>query len=308
MQFEHLLRLLIFTSAPSLATFWPPPSSASSRRAITSKSLATYTWPDHPVKRGGVSDAKALVFISHGYAEHLHPYYDSLGKACAARGLICWGHDHIGHGTSPGRRTEVDGMENYIDPLVEACKEKRKEHPGLPLFLMGHSMGGLIALTAAIQNPTLFDGLLLTAPLLHSAEDNPTNRALTTMFTMLCPTCSLPFLKLDEKKAVKSKSWQRYIRNDPLMYHGGYKFAAAQVLIDGTEWALRHLQELKTPLLVLHGVEDEMVLVSGSRELVKRARSRDKGLVMIPNASHHVLLDRPTLVENTLLEWVVQRS
>ena len=130
MQFEHLLRLLIFTSAPSLATFWPPPSSASSRRAITSKSLATYTWPDHPVKRGGVSDAKALVFISHGYAEHLHPYYDSLGKACAARGLICWGHDHIGHGTSPGRRTEVDGMENYIDPLVEACKAKRKEHPG----------------------------------------------------------------------------------------------------------------------------------------------------------------------------------
>ena len=35
--------------------------------------------------------------------------------------------------------------------------------------------------------------------------------------------------RLDEKKAVKSKAWQRYIRNDPLMYHGGYKFGAAQV-------------------------------------------------------------------------------
>ena len=181
MQFEQLLKLLIFSSAPSSATFWPP-SSASSRRAFTSKSLATHTWPDQPaVKRGGVTDAKALVFISHGYAEHLHPYYDNLGKACAARGLICWGHDHVGHGTSPGRRTEVNGMENYIKPLVEACKQKRKEHPGsfnsfstfftfhqgLPLFLMGHSMGGLIALMAAMQNPTLFDGLLLTAPLLH---------------------------------------------------------------------------------------------------------------------------------------------
>ena len=85
-------------------------------------------------------------------------------------------------------------------------------------------------------------------------------------------------IRLDEKKAVKSRSWQRYIRNDPLMYHGGYKFGATQVLvklnskliriqvlIDGTEWTLRHLGDLRMPLLVLHGVEDEMVLVSGSR-------------------------------------------
>ena len=140
MRFEHFLyKLLIFTSAPSFATFWLPPSSASSRRAITSKSLATYSWPNYPVKRGGVLDAKALMFISHGYAEHLHPYYDSLGEACAARGLICWGHDHIGHGTSTGRRTEVNGMENYIKPLVEACKEKRKEHPGCMNFSLSTS-------------------------------------------------------------------------------------------------------------------------------------------------------------------------
>ena len=71
-------------------------------------------------------------------------------------------------------------------------------------------------------------------------------------------------IRLDEKKAVKSRSWQRYIRNDPLMYHGGYKFGATQVLaklnqqqttgarmqvlIDGTEWTLRHLGDLRQSL------------------------------------------------------------
>ena len=169
MQFIDFVQLFIFTSVlctHTLATFWPPPL-ASSRQAITSKSLATYTWPPDLVKREDSSEPKALVFISHGYAEHLSPYYDGLGQACAARGLTCWGHDHIGHGTSPGGRTEVKGMDNYIRPVVEACKKKRAEHPGVPLFLMGHSMGGLIALMAALENPNFFDGLLLTAPLLH---------------------------------------------------------------------------------------------------------------------------------------------
>ena len=170
MQFVDLLKISILTSALStpttLATFWSP-AQASSRRATSSKSLATYTWPPDPLKRDGGQEPKALVFISHGYAEHLSPYYDGLGKACAAQGLFCWGHDHIGHGTSPGGRTEAKGMDNYIRPVVEACKKKRKEQPGLPLFLIGHSMGGLIGLMAALQNPTLFDGLLLTAPLLH---------------------------------------------------------------------------------------------------------------------------------------------
>ena len=169
MPFIDFVKLFIFTpalSTPTLATFWPPPS-ASSRQAITSKALATYTWPPDSVKRKDSAEPRALVFISHGYAEHLSPYYDGLGQACATQGLICWGHDHIGHGTSPGGRTEVEGMENYIRPVVEACKKKRAEHPGVPLFLMGHSMGGLIALMAALENPNLFDGLLLTAPLLH---------------------------------------------------------------------------------------------------------------------------------------------
>ena len=107
MKFTDCVKLLILTSVPTMATFWPPTSSKSNRRAFTSKSLSTYTWPESSLKRDGSSDVKALVFLSHGYAEHLSPYYDSLGEACAARGVFCWGHDHVGHGTSPGATIEV---------------------------------------------------------------------------------------------------------------------------------------------------------------------------------------------------------
>ena len=171
--------------------------------------LATYRWPV-------IGKPRAMMFISHGYAEHISPYFDGLGEACGASGLLCWGHDHIGHGESPGGRTEVERMEEYTIPVLAACKRMRREHPHLPLFLMGHSMGGLIAFTAALTDPTLFDGLLLTGPLLHryqpfrisgmsnvsklshyfsSGDDNPTNRAVGSIFSKFCPTCSFPFLK-----------------------------------------------------------------------------------------------------------------
>ena len=118
MKFTDCIKLLILVSAPTMATFWPPTSSKSNRRAFTSKSLSTYTWPESSLKRDGSSDVKALVFLSHGYAEHLSPYYDSLGEACAARGVFCWGHDHVGHGTSPGARTEVNFLTTCLSNWI----------------------------------------------------------------------------------------------------------------------------------------------------------------------------------------------
>ena len=61
-------------------------------------------------------------------------------------------------------------MREYTAPVLAACKRMRSEHPDLPLFLMGHSMGGLIALTAALTSPAFFDGLLLTGPFLHGFD------------------------------------------------------------------------------------------------------------------------------------------
>ena len=118
MKFADCVKLLFLASVPTLATFWPSTSSKSNRRAFTSKSLSTYTWPESSLKRDGSSDVKALVFLSHGYAEHLSPYYDSLGEACASQGVFCWGHDHVGHGTSPGARTEVNFLTTCLSNWI----------------------------------------------------------------------------------------------------------------------------------------------------------------------------------------------
>ena len=131
MKFTDCVKLLILFSVPTLATFWPPTSSKSNRRAFTSKSLSSYTWPESSLKRDSSPDVKALVFLSHGYAEHLSPYYDSLGETCAARGVLCWGHDHVGHGTSPGARTEVKFLRTCLSNwiLIQGEWDERLHRP-----------------------------------------------------------------------------------------------------------------------------------------------------------------------------------
>ena len=122
------------------------------------------------------------------YAEWLGPYYSALVSAGAARGLLMFGHDHVGHGRSggvrwvgtPGRqhltvgtRAKVRDVEEYVGPVVAHCRAVAAQHPGRPLFMVGHSLGGLVAVlaTLATQHQHLVRGLILSSPLLQLHPD-----------------------------------------------------------------------------------------------------------------------------------------
>ena len=93
----------------------------------------------------------ALLFLCHGYGERLTPYYEQLALEGTKRGFLCFGHDHIGHGRSEGERVQLNDMSEYVDPVVTHCKDKKEKYPGLPLYIVGHSMGGLITLLTVLK-------------------------------------------------------------------------------------------------------------------------------------------------------------
>ena len=104
---------------------------------------------------------KSFTKYIHSYAEHLVPCYSELAEVGKAQGFLVFGHDHVGHGQSEGERALVGDMEELTDPVIQHCREKVKENPGVPLFIIGHSLGGLITLLASLspQMPRL-SGLL----------------------------------------------------------------------------------------------------------------------------------------------------
>jgi alpha-beta hydrolase superfamily lysophospholipase len=123
--------------------------------------LFARSWlPDRP---------RAVVLLVHGLAEH-SGRYEATARFFVAHGLAVHAFDHRGHGQSPGLRVHVASFEEYRRDLRAALSSARAAHPGLPLVLLGHSQGGLVALTHALRDPGGLAGLVLSSPFLGVAD------------------------------------------------------------------------------------------------------------------------------------------
>jgi len=120
---------------------------------------ATYWHPPAGVK------VECLVFISHGFSEHLG-LYKEIGEFLAERGFLAFGHDHVGHGCSEGKRVYIENIDHYVDDVIHHCMDMEKKNPNLSTFLVGHSMGGMIAIRTVILHPEFFKGMILNGPLI----------------------------------------------------------------------------------------------------------------------------------------------
>ena len=125
----------------------------------TEGEIAYRVWPrDDPAR---------VVILAHGYGEHIGRY-EHVAAALGARGAVVAGPDHLGHGRSEGERVLVADYEHVIDDLHAVVEAVTAEHPGLPVVLVGHSMGGLIAARYAQRHGDGLAGLVLSGPVLGS--------------------------------------------------------------------------------------------------------------------------------------------
>ncbi|XP_065790114.1 monoglyceride lipase isoform X3 [Muntiacus reevesi] len=116
---------------------------------------------------------RALVFVSHGAGEHCGRY-DELAQMLVGLGLLVFAHDHVGHGQSEGERMVVSDFHVFIRDVLQHVDAVQKDHPGLPVFLLGHSMGGAISILTAAERPGHFSGMVLISPLVVANPDSAT--------------------------------------------------------------------------------------------------------------------------------------
>ena len=125
--------------------------------------FATY-WKPGQGEEIVAGDVHALVFITHGYAEYLGDTYDAVAKQWSIQlggGSLVFGHDHVGHGrTTAGERAFVDEMDEFVDPIIAHIEAVQNwiacGGENLPVFLVGHSMGGLISIFTLFKKQNLF--------------------------------------------------------------------------------------------------------------------------------------------------------
>jgi len=247
-------------------------------------------WTEWYPRKG---ETRGVVFVCSGLGEHA-ARYDSVAKPLVAEGLHCFAMDHQGQGLSEGDRCYVERFADYVDDYCLFVRRTLTSYPelnGLPCFLLGHSMGGLMAILIAYRDPSAWKGVILSAPALEPDPNvaTPLMRKLATIMSNVFPKLGLD--KLDVRKISNNPAIVQAAMQDPaygrekMQARWGYEMLQAMDQV----WVGLHLSTF--PLLMLHGREDTLCIISGSRKFVQAANTSDKQLVEFDRMSHEVLTE-----------------
>ena len=222
--------------------------------------------------------------LIHGYGEHSGRYLPWVERFVAA-GYRVASLDHRGHGKTTGvKRGEVDSFDSLVDDLSAYVDAVRCERP---LFLYGHSMGGLAATRLAERGDERFAGIVLTGPALAVADAIPSVLVkVANVVGKLAP--KLPTIQLDGNAISRVQEVRDAYDADPLNFRGKMTAGTGREL--NVNFAAAHAQaaRISVPLLVLHGEADALAAVEGSRNLVTEVSSTDVTLRTWPGAFHEL--------------------
>ncbi|MEC8634045.1 MAG: lysophospholipase [Pseudomonadota bacterium] len=250
--------------------------------------------------------ANGVVLISHGLGEH-SGRYDHVARAFTENHLHVYALDHIGHGQSPGRRAFVALFSDLTAGVAELRSHIASEHPDLPVVLIGHSMGGLIAARAVLDAPPDYQTLILTGPLLGVPAPPPAWQ------TWLLRTLSalFPSAKAMDINASAVSRDQAVVDDyvaDPLVHHENIPARPVVSLFDEARAVLGRASEISLPTLLLHGEEDQLTSVSASRQFMADLSATDKHIMVYPDM-YHELFNEPEREDIicTCLDWIAAR-
>ena len=249
--------------------------------------------------------SKAVVQVVHGFAEHSGRYMNVVNQLTPL-GYIIYANDHRGHGKSDGKRNYVDYFDQYIEDEKKLYDLIKNKHHNLPIFMLGHSMGSMIALIFTKKYEPLLRGLILSGTGTGAGESiSKTLKVIVKVLAKITPKKYInPGLEAD-KLSHDSEVVQAY-ENDPLVNADKITIRLGWELMNNFEKFDSITDNLKLPLLVQCGSEDS--LIKGSEEVLRNAfNMEDKTILIYEGLYHEVyneIKEESEKVLNDLSNWL----
>jgi lysophospholipase len=229
---------------------------------------------------------RAVVVVAHGFGEH-SGRYTNLVEAIVPKGYAVYAPDHRGHGRSEGTRALIDDYEFLLDDLDEIFKRVAHDHPGLPVFLLGHSMGGSVALASALRKQSHLRGLILSGPLVSNVGVPKALAAVAGLLGRVAPR--LGVRQLGSSGVSRDPAVVAAYDADPLVFHGKMPAGTGAALVRRSAAFASQMPSLNVPLLVVHGTADQLVDVECGKTVHRLAGSTDKTLKLYDGLFHEVM-------------------
>lgn len=252
-----------------------------------------------------VVSPRAVVCLVHGLGEH-SSRYAHVAEALAKEGFILFASDLRGHGRSGGIRGHISSIEDFMQGIDLLLQQAQGIYPGLPLFLYGHSLGGILVLHYALKREPNLKGVIATSPGLHTAlEKQPVKIFMAKLLGSLIPATTIAS-GLDPNAFSRDEHVVKAYTNDPLV-HDKVSLGFGKIMLGVTKWTLENAGKFPLPLLLLHGKSDELAYPSSSTEFAAALSVRCT--LVLWDGAYHELHNEPEKVEvfKTMMMWMDAR-
>jgi acylglycerol lipase len=231
-------------------------------------------------------DPRAVVVIAHGAGEH-SGRYAHVAQRLVDEGYAVYAIEHRGHGRSQGPRALIDRIDNAVADLDKLVVLAGDSHPRVPLFLLGHSMGGTIALSYTLAHQQRLSGLVLSGPLAALEAVPAPLRMTARTLSVLAPRT--PLIAIDASQVSRDPAVVSNYQSDPLVHHGKLPARTVVELAGAIEAFPDAVAAITVPALIMYGTDDGLCPPQGSVMLSERIGSSDKTLTPYQGLYHEIL-------------------
>ncbi len=230
---------------------------------------------------------RARMVIAHGLGEHSGRYGNVVNHILPA-GISAWVPDHRGHGRSEGKRGHVLNFVQYVTDLEMMVDRARRDLPaGMPCFLFGHSLGGLIALYFAQQFPGLVDGLVISSPAVGMVIEVPVAKKMAgRIMSFVYPGLSMGN-ELDAAKISHDPEVVKAYENDPLV-HDRVSARFFTEFMSAMESVNQQASAIQVPILLQLAGDDHLVNAQASQRFFENLALEDKTLHVYDGLYHEI--------------------
>lgn len=230
---------------------------------------------------------RAVVVIVHGFNSHSGQYL-WVAEQLAADGLAVYALDLRGRGRSEGERYYVQKMEDYTDDVATLVNIAKSQEPGLPVFVLGHSAGGVISCIYTLEHQSEIDGLICES---FAYELPVPDLVLSFLKGLSYITPHTHVFSLKNEDFSRDPSVVEAMNNDELIMRESQPAQTGKVLIDAAHRLTEEFPLITLPVFILHGTADKATKPSGSQHFYENAGSTDKTLKLYEGHFHDLLND-----------------
>jgi alpha-beta hydrolase superfamily lysophospholipase len=210
---------------------------------------------------------KAILLLVHGIAEH-SGRYETLGQRLAQQHFAVWAPDQRGHGRSPGRRGDCLSIDQLVADLDAFVRKAADSCPSLPRVMVGHSLGGLLALTYAVQHHDRIRAVAVSSPALQLTRPiSPLKTFVVTAASRIRPLLSF-HNGVNPRNLCRDADVVKAYRRDPLV-HRVITARCAIAVRDAMRDSLSLADRLRVPCLILQAGEDKVCLPEAAARFSK---------------------------------------